>query len=571
MTITTLTDNPGLYPLNLGNALVKASDWTLFKTIDYTPLISNYKIIRLSILRTIGLLKDQNFSFNNQHADNSKHIIMNHNNQLSILNQYVSKTDKLIDQLFPHNNIRIKRGLIDGVGHIFKFLTGNLDSTDGKRYDQLIEKLIKSDQNQNDILMEQAHVLNDTLSTVIDLGKSQELLNNNLNKIILNNKKIQETLATLSIGNALNEAIQSMQLLIDYWMELETSITFAQNYQLHISIIDNQELLEQLKEISKSLSLTSTHGHKLFKLPYEVNVNNLRLYESIITIKAYQKENVITFVLEIPLISQDIEYQLNQLIPFPIYISQDQFRMIVPTYLTILFNKLFSIPINIDNCKSISINNYFCSPTNKIEIPSDKLCETQLLNFNENQTCRPLLFKLTSTKITQIDSNTWLIGTPKKLIADIKCSQISYRKEILGSQIIHITPDCNVIINNENVLFYMKSSITKSIDLKLPHINRLQVAQEEHVTITKLDLSVIDTKKLINNQLKLSKHVETLNKNNMSYTPYFSIIPIIILLIVTVIIIIVLCYMFKKRSSFFKKMLDKYSPTISNIELIQSN
>lgn len=116
--------------------------------------------------------------------------------------------------------------------------------------------------------------------------------------------------------------------------------------------------------------------------------------------------------------SKTNQYQIIQLIPFPIFIENHQFRMIIPTYNTLLFNVKNSIPIEIDHCKLVTPDTYFCNQNNHFKIPNNKLCETQLLSFTENQTCTPYLFDLIDIKISQINSATWLITSPSKTILD---------------------------------------------------------------------------------------------------------------------------------------------------------
>nr|CAI5837800.1 unnamed protein product [Callosobruchus analis] len=51
-------------------------------------------------------------------------------------------------ETFPSFSIRIKRGLVNGLGSIFKTITGNLDAKDGERFESLISEL---QNNQNKI------------------------------------------------------------------------------------------------------------------------------------------------------------------------------------------------------------------------------------------------------------------------------------------------------------------------------------------------------------------------------------------------------------------------------------
>lgn len=100
VTIKNLKDNPGLYPLNLGNAILKESEWTLIKIIDYTPIIISYDTLRDNLMKTISTLENQNFFIEHRQAKNTEDIIINHNNLLLIIKQYIRKNTN--HSLPPH-------------------------------------------------------------------------------------------------------------------------------------------------------------------------------------------------------------------------------------------------------------------------------------------------------------------------------------------------------------------------------------------------------------------------------------------------------------------------------------
>lgn len=556
MIIKDLTDNPGLYPLTLGDAILKKSDWTLIKIVDYSPILKNYDNLRLNLVKTIATLENQYYPMSHRAFKDLKDILINHNNQLLIIRQFINKADQLLNQLFPEFQInRKKRGLADGLGTVVKFITGNLNAEDGERYEKLINKLSQTSDSHNNALIEQARILNDTLSTIKDLSDNQKFLNDNLNKIILENDEIKQLVATGPVKGIINESIQSLQLFIDIWLQLETALTFAQNQQLHMSLIDNNDLLLNLNEISNLLNNAPQHEGNPLTIPYPATLENLHLYESIITTKVYQKGKIFTFIFEVPLVSRYNTFQLTELIPFPIHMKDNQFRMIIPSYNTILFNTKNSVPIDINHCKATSVNEYFCLQKNHFEIPNHKLCETQLLAFIDNQTCTPYVFSLTSIKISQINPVTFLLSTPTKVTLDIKCTQQKYRQGIIGSKLINLTPDCSILVNHAEILFSMKTSSTKIIDLKLPNIGQLQIPESEHINITKIDLIPINTRNLINHQIELTNQQNKLNLINSPLSHSLSISSIVITIFIIVIILSTIVIIICKRNSFKEKLL----------------
>ena len=121
--------------------------------------------------------------------------IMMHKNE--ILN-HINKYDYFANEFKTYENIlkfnceqlknkikiitshRNKRGIINGLGSIMKAITGNLDATDGQRYDELFEKI-----NQN------MHILQTQNMDTIKLNKEMIV---KFNKQLNNIKHNEETL-----------------------------------------------------------------------------------------------------------------------------------------------------------------------------------------------------------------------------------------------------------------------------------------------------------------------------------------------------------------------------------------
>ncbi|KAF5302770.1 hypothetical protein FQA39_LY01950 [Lamprigera yunnana] len=158
---------------------------------------------------------------------------MNYENQLLLIEQYLDKADRLINQLFPEINVKrkFKRSLVDGLVDTINFITENLNAVDGKRCDELINKLKTSSNTQKLISLEQTQILNNTINTftsdINNLVKNQYLLNENLNKIILNlqlkMKNIEEHFQLIKFINALTEP--PIKFITNRQQRLNSSIT----------------------------------------------------------------------------------------------------------------------------------------------------------------------------------------------------------------------------------------------------------------------------------------------------------------------------------------------------------
>lgn len=499
-----------------------------------------------------NLLRASN-DLTNKHYETS-YAIFDYDNQLLILKQYLQKTDQLINQLFPTKRIH-KRSIADGLGSFIKILTGNLDAKDGQRYEQLINTLSQSSEKQKTILLEQTQILNDTINTfsenIRQLSQNQNILNANLHKMFKQvNKDMNVIFGKVSTQTLLDQSIFSLQLLINTLEELENSLTFAQNHQVHLSLINNDDLTIALSNISQNLQTIQINTKNQLELPYPVTPENLHLYESLIKIKAYQKDSTFTFIYEIPLI-KNIEYQFIQLIPFPAFLTEKKFQMTIPTYNNILFNTKFSIPIDFHHCTPVSTH-YFCDQVHHFTIPNDKLCETQLLSFSNNQTCNPYLLELQYAKIIPITKSSWIISSPTKIVADIKCKNSLTRKSFEGSNIIHITPDCLVQVNHDNVLFTLESTSQQEVSIKLPSVDQIKNPPKS-VDLSIVDITHVDMHKLERDQLRLYNQKEKLLQvNDSPVEDNLSIGSLVLSIILLVSLSSAILYVYCKRNSFIK-------------------
>ena len=159
----------------------------------------------------------------------------------------------LNDKVSLINIKREKRGLINGLGSIIKSITGNLDETDKKRYDQIIENI-----NVNE------NKLTDKINTMVKINNNITAQFNNKikiineNNIVLNKKldnleesigKILDEIDIIKTQNLINELIQVAQELYFSLIMLEETITFCQLNTLYFGIINYNELIDEINKI----------------------------------------------------------------------------------------------------------------------------------------------------------------------------------------------------------------------------------------------------------------------------------------------------------------------------------
>lgn len=86
----------------------------------------------------------------------------------------MNEIQKNINHLFLRR--RNKRGAIDGLGSIIKFITGDLDGEDGKRIEESIKVLKENQENLNHEMNTQASLMSKTI----------EVFNKTISKIVIN-------------------------------------------------------------------------------------------------------------------------------------------------------------------------------------------------------------------------------------------------------------------------------------------------------------------------------------------------------------------------------------------------
>lgn len=218
-----------------------------------------------------------------------------------IAHQLKTCYDKL-SNLLPETHNRDKRGLIDGLGHVVKLITGNLDSKDAERYDSEIEKLKR---NQNKIVsatnkqltlnLEILKKFNDTLAV---LNRNQLEIEKHLNRLIGN---ISRSLIT-------NLILTNLEIIVQILTDLEISLTFARNRHLHTSVIKPKAFLNQL---NKMLEIYSPN-----EMPFNIDLHNIGYYYQVTETSVYYKDMTLNFILSVP-ITYSENYKQYQLIPIP--------------------------------------------------------------------------------------------------------------------------------------------------------------------------------------------------------------------------------------------------------------
>lgn len=353
------------------------------------------------------------------------------NNSYHRLVSRVEKVEETFEKLC-HN--RIKRGLLNGLGSVIKFITGNLDDNDFQTLTDNMDKLYNT-QNSN------IEKINDVISLanhITDrLNDQTKILNQNLNvtKNLIKNLKYTEDIRLL-IQNEMYQA----EYLLNYLQMLERTLSLSMHEIPNLEILTKNEIirmhnyLENIYGSNQLLPFDSTHLFKLLKLTKM----------SIVGIN----QNIV-FLLKIPILKPFLA-KYSSIYPLP---NKNDLFILPPKKFLIRFNKaeLWTD----EECERLDVMNFCTKP------PIEEHCSTQ--NTEECMTAKAT----NEYQITHILNNNQLLfisKKPQKVIEN--CQGLITSHQVQGSNLL--SSQCNLIIGS-----YTYSNTFPVYNISTPNISIL--------------------------------------------------------------------------------------------------
>lgn len=380
--------------------------------------------------------------------------------------------EKLIN-INPQLIKRNKRGLIDGLGTIIKFVTGNMDANDGIRINKVLKHLENNQHDfQNQILNQ--YSINDKLieqfnSTIQKIQHNEILLKSRilqLHHYIKNSIRVSEGLLAKDLYN---QMILLYNTILQILIEIENSITFCKIGAMHPSIIKATDLLNELQRISPY------YGNQL---PFQITPENIINYESLIKVSCHRNNNQINYFLSIP-IEHDIPFELYYLEPLPTLIKEKYFT-IIPNSRFLLKSEKSIRPLY-DRCTKSDI--YHC-PWNLL-MNINTTCEAKILQENKPSNC---LYTEIHTKQDHIEpipfTDKYLGWFNQKQALTLDCPK--EKRTINPHGILLIDPEetCKIIFNEQELMPLEKSHGT-------PMLIEFDVSREQDpIKITNMSIQL---------------------------------------------------------------------------------
>jgi hypothetical protein len=560
--IRPLENTIGLYYEKEQTIRVSNDNWKIMVYKDITLLQSVFKDNK-NILENLQ-------RFVSQESDSIRFVsfIIPLKPHVQFLDHIIKRLDNKFSEILLETPGRSKRGVLNGLGSIWKTLTGNLDSSDGEYYDQCINKLEKDDREIQNLIKEQIQVTTSTIKnfnyTIQKLQIDEQTFNNDLkiiedeiNKIEDNNYYFNNQLKLI---NTCEQLLESLVLIESQVNDIIESITFAKLKVLHPSIIIKPEyLLNQLRsQISQNLD------HNNFSL--HPSVYALPVLTNLITLQAYQTNKRIVFILKIPLIEKE-KYTLYHLYSIPTKDSKPNlFHTIIPEskYVALSENNRQYLKINsIEKCKDLQEETLLCSDL--IPFPYENPpCEIEVLTkLTANEKCHPVLLDIEDYNVQKLKANKWIIITGKNLPITHTCSSGGPKAEIINqNSILTMAPRCTAFIGSiqvhaqeEKFSNYSEADVIPSIyydccENFTPPLN--QHHQLKPLKINTLNLDDLKTAEFKLNQYK--DQLDNLGKESFAHRHLstFAIITIIVVVAIIVYVICSKCRLFKGLVGYFK-------------------
>lgn len=557
-TLKPIENNVGVYYQRETKLKVSNDKWTLLVYKDVNTLRETFNNNN-NILKSILSLVEQK-------TDKMKQFILDLHTHVSLLNQISNDIENKFEEieLDVSTNPRKKRGLINAAGSVWKFITGNLDASDGEYYSNCINKIEKDEHELENLMKKQIMVTTSVIKnfneTLRKFKIDEETFNNDLKIIESRIYTIEDELELmelkLQIIGVCQHLMESYSFIENELNDILNGITFAKLKIIHTSIITPKDLVSALQTISLNLQRNN--------LPLSPREAKVATYLDIIELSAFQSIDKLIFVLDIPLVEPEL-YTVYRLYPIPTKDNRTKLHYILPTIQKYIAKgdntDQFITLSSIDNCKEVMLNIKLCKNLYSYPIDSNAICEAQLLKTQKFDTlpknCQVILVYAQDYKIQLLNNNIWLIAVTDQTPITIKCKNIDPISKIIDTNVIlTLQPDCSAFIGT-TVVQASKQKVSEwhynySNIIKVPYNCCSNYPSNIH---EKLDLKPIKIGELNLEDLEIAKHKldqyshdldNLINEPSINkYTPWFTYV--IIFLIIVIIFVYIFCKCKKRR------------------------
>lgn len=500
--ITNLESNPGILPFKLGNAKLRATYHTFLHYFDLKPIETElYSIINHhETIKSVEIKDEPYFTA----LKSMKNLV---SFQLNLA------TEKL-NSLHFHSNNRFKRGIFNALGTVFKSITGNLDSEDGKRFDEAI-KILES--NQGNIATTLNRQISLTTKIIEDYNKTINLIKQNENHLMDKVREITEVSNNFLIcKSALDEISAVANIILQILTDLENAVTFSRLKIVHNSILKLKDLEFIIQKLLQHYS-----PKELF---FGDDISSIQKYYEIIDVQSYYSNNKIVFIIHFPIMYPET-YSYYHLYPIPT--RNNTIIIPIKPYL-VMRDKSFQYEDK--ECRNIHPI-YYCNNKKPLEQPDQEDCIHEILQLNNPTTCKSIPVIIQSEMIEQITTGHYVAVFPEETKIKLNCHKTDLTT-LMGTYLIELPTNCsfqttrNSYTNSEETIIGQPLLLPAIKTSNFPAIHTQQLILHE--------MSLDEIQKLHQEQQTI--HQITLKNMPISST-YTWILPICCIIIIFIFII----------------------------------
>lgn len=443
--LANITSNPGLLDSNLGHARIIDGYHVLTHFYDLATLANKTAELRVNYEQTL-----QKLSQDPQALVSADLLLITLNATFQLVET------KLNDIRLPVPKTRARRGLINGLGSIIKFITGNLDHEDETKYNAIIAHLQR---NQEDFATQVQNQYSVNEAVQINFNKTVELITKNNQEL---KEEIDYLITQVHFDNRRTESralLEHYQIVLNLVLstvqDIENSLVACRSNSLHPSVIDSHLLLQELARLSNFYGdrLLNFRGQNLFEI------------QSHIKVKCYIGVDEIVYFLNIPIVDPR-HFEVHLVEPLPTFLNREYLTVIpAAKYFLKSRNEVYPLTQNCPSGHLYLCPNYYLSPT-KFD------CETTFLKTGSTKSCKfiKLIAESNSAKLL-LEINQYLLFFPESDAISVVHPDSIETKTIRG--IYLISPGKQTINYKNQTLFAPhneiagKPSIVTGISLEL--------------------------------------------------------------------------------------------------------
>lgn len=369
-----VTSNLGLLPIRLGSA----------RMINHFHTITHYYQLG-EIVNQVNQIK-AHFQDINKIIEEDSEVQKLVQSRIQMIEHMLKAIEgRLFASTLPR---RQKRGLLNGLGSVVKFITGNLDANDEEKFNQILHHL----HTNQEILSQQIshhYSINEKFvtelnETILDINYNHDILASEIERL-----KEASSFATHvgKIENALEHNQLLLQIISDLTQDIENSITFCKLGKLHPSIIKPETLQQILRNLIPFYgnNLPLFEGESLWEIQNHIKV------------KCFISSEEIIYFLDVPIL-HTTHFDLILLQPIPTFIPN--------FYATILPTTKYALKSTTDlrflkNPCEYGRNYYLCQ--NSLQLTSENDCELDILTKGLNGRCDLIQLDLQNNHIELLE------------------------------------------------------------------------------------------------------------------------------------------------------------------------